>query len=219
LEHELALLRLLQLADSALPVGSTAHSFGLESVIEDGLLSGGDLESFLGHYLQENGAMESGFCRAAHQLAQLSGEAFSTAWRDLNQRLSARKAPRESRDASLALGRRFLALTSHFLLRPAMCDTESHHVTAFGLVTALAGIGERTAVLAWLHQSMTVLISATQRLTPLGQTRASSILWSLKPLLTEISQTSTCADADCFVPIPEIASMRHAKLTTRLFIS
>ena len=220
MEHELALLRLLQLADSALPVGSAAHSFGLESVVEDGLLAGGDLESFLGDYLQENGALEAGFCRSAYQLAQLSGEAFSTAWLDLNQRLSARKAPRESRDASLALGRRFLALASHLLpSRPAAADAESHHVTAFGLVTALAGVGERSAVLAWLHQSITVWISAAQRLTPLGQTRASGILWSLKPLLTEIAQAPTGADADCFTPIPEIASMRHAKLTTRLFIS
>lgn len=220
MEHELALLRLLQLADSALPIGSAAHSFGLESVVEDGLLPGGDLESFFADYLQENGALEAGFCRAAHQLAQLPGELFANAWRDLNQRLSARKAPRESRDASLALGRRFLALASHLLpSRPAVCDMESHHATAFGLVAALAGIGEGSAVLAWLHQSITVWVSAAQRLAPLGQTRASGLLWSLKPLLAEIARNSTCVDADCFIPIPEIASMRHAKLSTRLFIS
>ena len=79
------------------------------------------------------------------------------------------------RDASLALGRRFLRLATGLL--PAIepfcghleaADTESHHVTSFGLVTALAGIGESSAVLAWLHQSSTALVSAAQRLAPLG---------------------------------------------------
>jgi len=156
----------------------------------------------------------------AHHLPQISGKAFAAEWCNLNQRLSARRTSRESRDASLALGRRFLRLAAELLpaLEPLRShleasETESHHVTAFGLVTALAGIGERSAVLAWLHQSITTLVSAAQRLAPLGQTRASRILWSLKPLLSEIAYNSTGTEVDCFTPIPEMASMRHAKLS------
>src|SRR5205823_5566723 len=111
----------------------------------------------------EYGALDAVFCRAAHQLAEVSGEEFAIGWRNLNQRLSARKLPRESRDASLALGRRFLGLASGLLnSRLTASETESHHVTSFGLVTALAGIGENSAVLAWLHQSITALVSAAQ---------------------------------------------------------
>src|SRR5437660_424593 len=53
------LLRLLQLADSALPVGAAAHSFGLESLIQEGLLGAGELESFLLAYLEESGRLDA----------------------------------------------------------------------------------------------------------------------------------------------------------------
>jgi urease accessory protein len=95
---------------------------------------------------------------------------------------------------------------------------DAHHVTAFGLVAAVAGIDESSAVLGWLHQSTTALVSAVQRLAPLGQTRASQILWGLKPLVGQVPDMP-CGEVECFTPVLEIAAMRHSKLATRLFIS
>jgi urease accessory protein len=205
-----------------MPVGAAAHSFGLESLIEDGLLTADRLESFLQGYLQETGALEAAFCRAAHRLAQLRGDEFASEWRNLNQRLSARKLARESRDASLTLGRRFLGLASELLPEEARLDTvDGHHVTAFGFVAGMVGIDEASAVLGWLHQSLTALVSAAQRLAPLGQTRASKILWGLKPLMRDVGQAHglPSSEVTCFAALPELASMRHSKLATRLFIS
>ena len=216
LTNEIALLRLLQLADSASPVGAAAHSFGLESLIEDGAVTTEGLESFLLGYLQENGALEVGFCRAAHELRRISGERLALEWRELNGRLSARKPARESREASLSLGRRLLRLASELLPELALpAQSDSHHVTAFGLVAGVAGIDEGSAALAWLHQSTAALVSAAQRLAPVGQTRASGMLWRLKAAMIEVA----CGAPDCFAPLPEIASMRHAKLASRLFMS
>src|SRR5690349_19120494 len=101
-EH-LASLRLLQLADSALPIGATAHSFGLETLVAEGLLDAPQLESFLADYLAETGVLEASACHAAHRMA--TGASFSTEhWLDLNRRLGARKPARESRVAAATLG-------------------------------------------------------------------------------------------------------------------
>ena len=104
------LLRLLHLADSALPIGGMAHAFGIETLAAEGSLDAERLPQFLEDYLAEAGAMDAAFCRAAHALA---GPAFSEEkWLDLNRRRSALQPARESRSASAALGRRFLELAS-----------------------------------------------------------------------------------------------------------
>jgi urease accessory protein len=48
---DLADLRLLHLADSALPIGALAHSFGLESLTSCEMLTTLDLADFLQTYL------------------------------------------------------------------------------------------------------------------------------------------------------------------------
>lgn len=226
-------LRLLQLADSALPIGATAHSFGLETLVAEHSLTVESLEEFLFDYLSETSAQEGAFCRVAHRLAVGAGEFQTASWLDLNRRLSARKPARESRAASATLGRRLLRLVSDIgdvpLLGAASSaaqrtEVDVHHCTAFGLTGGALGLAEEWTVLAYLQQSLTGLVSACQRLMPLGQTRAQRLLWDLKPMLVEAAVTSrntgaSCADAFTFTPLLDLGSMRHPALDTRLFIS
>ena len=303
-----SLLGLLQLADSALPIGSTAHSFGLETLVAEGILTVDQLEQFLTDYMQEMGRLESAFCRQGYQLASVTDESeFVTGWLALHNRLGAFKIARESRTASATLGRRFLQLvcglvanTGEISLRsaagrpqgiaptmvtnqppkhnrtivgaipcgrpgepegayltrivpcgrpgepegliPPVCGlaassrlsnalqvakaqkTDVHYCIAFGLVSSILEIDETLAVLAYLQQALTGLISACQRLLPLGQTQASAILWRLKPVLIDVAEASATGlqlDEECavFTPLPDIGSIRHPNLPTRLFIS
>jgi urease accessory protein len=80
----------------------------------------------------------------------------------------------------------------------------------------LFGASQDTTALAYLHQSVAGLISACQRLMPLGQSAAARILWNLKPA---IARSAHREEVWCFSPYPELASMRHQLLGTRLFIS
>jgi urease accessory protein len=223
-------LWLLQLADSALPIGAFAHSFGVETLVSAGLLQVFDLQPFLQAWLEEAGVAEGVFCRTAWRLAGESG--FSAKeWLELNDCLSALKPARESRQASAVLGSNFLravlAVCPLRSLQQAEEESRSvsqpvHHSCAFGLVSGALRLGEDRAVRAYLHQSVAGLISASLRLMPLGQTRAQQILWDLKPGLIESARSSAefaVGDACCFLPMLDWGAMEHSELSTRLFIS
>jgi urease accessory protein len=233
---QLADLRLLHLADSALPIGALAHSFGLESLVAENLLVVSNLESFLCGWLVEAGAMEAAFCRVAFRLARENPEFISVErWIKINSLLSARKMARESRDGSMILGRNFLSTVTAVQGIPALDNllagikggpaphrTATHYSVAFGLVASLLEFDEHRTILTYLHQSIASMISVCQRLLPLGQTKAARIVWNLKPLIIETAEGSAardCQDACSFMPLLGWGGMEHPALSTRLFIS
>jgi hypothetical protein len=63
------LLTFIQLCDSALPIGTAAHSFGLETLVAEERVTVDELPAFLHDLVSEAGALEGAFCREAHQLA------------------------------------------------------------------------------------------------------------------------------------------------------
>lgn len=229
-------LRLIHLADSALPIGALAHSFGLESLAAAGMLEVGELRGFLEAYLEEGGMMEAVYCRAAFRLAGAGPASFSRErWLEINEWLSALKPARESRKGSAALGKNFLqavlALGEFPVLRSALEATRQssnppgaaiHHSTAFGLASGALSFDEDRSTAAYLHQLTTGLVSACQRLLPLGQAEATRILWDLKTAMTEAAARSATFHLDdvcCFTPLFDWGAMEHPALSTRLFIS
>src|SRR5271156_3777370 len=131
----LGFLQLLHLADSALPVGAAAHSFGLEGlVVENGLEVAG-LFSFFQSYLEEAGRLEAVFVYAGYDAASVEQ------WQRLNERLSAMKPARETREASLRLGKRLGLLAVHALgVSCRYCSGPAHAPLLFGHLGCCLGL-------------------------------------------------------------------------------
>jgi urease accessory protein len=207
----LSFLHLLHLADSALPVGAAAHSFGIESLVEENALEVQDLRAFFEGYLEEAGRLEAVFVYAGYDA--------SHPWQYLNDQLSALKTARESRQASLRLGKRLAALAGEAF---GISCPPGHYPLVFGHLGCCIHACRDEVAAACLHQVISGLMSACQRLLPLGQSDAATLLWQLKPVILETLcyARSTNVDEVCLSqPLVDLASSRHPDLHTRLFIS
>jgi urease accessory protein len=209
----LSFLHLLHLADSALPVGAAAHSFGMESLVAENGLEVRDLCSFFQGYLQEAGRLEAVFVFAGYDASS------PEQWQHLNDQLSAMKPARETREASLRLGKRLAGLAVEAFGIPAR---QGHYPLVFGYLGRSIESPSEEVIAAYLHQTLSGLVSACQRLLPLGQSAAATLLWQLKPAILEavtVARETDIEQASLSQPLLDIASSRHPGLHTRLFIS
>lgn len=220
-------LSLLQIADSALPIGSVAHSYGLETLIAENYVDVDSLEAYIGQLLLNNGKQEAWSCLQGYKIALIEDQVrFNQEWDKLHHTLSALRSAHELRSASEKIGRRLLQLVGqvepHLCLEWAWQTQQTHQAAVWGLVGATLDIDSQTVTMVYLQQFVKTLVSAAQKLLPLGQTQATQIVWDLKPLIEQIAADLEDAPDEmpsAFPGLPEMAALRHPHLATRLFIS
>jgi len=204
-----------------------AHSFGVEALVFDGEIEEGaetcaiSMAAYLDDLLCEGLLVDAVCCREAHARG-----IDRTQVCDLNEYMSALRLARESREASLTMGRRFVALAASLHSDSALLELtrleELHHVVAFGYTCGVLTIDADLTVGSFLHQATLNIISAAQRLVQLGQSRANQIAWNLKPAIARTVHQSRgfpLSEVICFAHVADMACMRHPCLPTRLFVS
>jgi len=216
------MLWLLQANDTAYPSGSYAHSFGMEELVECGVISSAaDLEAFLEkQVLPALLTFEIPFFARAHAA---SNNLDAAALLAMDEELDAWRIPHELRDASRRIGSQRLELLcqldpSPFILGHRKACPRSHHLVVTAL--ELAALPVEHAARAFAFQSIAGLAAASMKLMRIGQTSCQLITRRTLDRLGEKIDSALSEPPDgWFNPLLEIASLRHARANHRLFIS
>jgi len=225
-----ALLYLLQVASGSFPTGSFSHSYGLETLIQDGRITDAeDLADAARLWLRHGVATsEGGAVAVAFRAAR---ENDLTILADLDEVLTALKLTRETREASIKIGNAFLRTVSstfgwdsvdRYQRATAEGRCAGHYATAFGVAAADAGVSATEALPAFLHSALSGVVAVAARIMPLGQLDAQRVLAASWPQIAGCAETALVLGLDDLsVPATalDIASMRHERLYSRLCMS
>ncbi len=215
-------LWLLQANDTAYPSGAYAHSFGLEELVESGVVRNpADLERFIAkQVLPALLTFEIPFFARAHAAA-VDGNA--TLLLAIDAELDAWRIPSELRDASRRIGSQRLELLSQLDASPLVLEIRAasprcHHLVVTAL--ELSTVPVEHAARAFAFQSISGLTAASMKLMRIGQTACQLIARRmLDELGCHIDAAISRPVDGWFNPLLEIASLRHARAHQRLFIS
>jgi len=224
-----ALYHLLSWLSPSYPVGAFAHSNGIEWAVAAGWIDDRmTLEEWLEAVLTEGAAWNDAVLFACAYRAAAQGDHATLA--AVAELAAAMHPSRERRTEALAQGEAFrriaLATTGEASHAPlADCaPSELSYPVAVAIMTAGHEIPLSLALTAYLHAFTANLVSAAQRLVPLGQTDGQKAILALKPRVTQtVERASALPPGDPFrflgsaTWIADVASMAHETQYTRLF--
>ena len=216
-------LLVLQLADSAFPIGGFAHSNGLESAVKWGELGGDyDLQRFFRDSLLQVGRGSLPTIQAAYR-----GHSFSELDWQCDRFLNNHVANRASRRQGQALVNTsccvfpFSELTRIRLFIRGQ-NLPCHLAPAFGCVLSTLQVNEEETLRLFLFMTLRSLVSSAVRLSLVGPLRGQSIQYELSPYVEHVLDRCVGASADDIVqtsPVIDVLQATHDRLYSRLFQS
>lgn len=227
---EAARFLLLELNDALFPIGAYAHSFGLETYVQEGILRDGEtagqwLEAyFAGPFLYG----ELLAARLAYEV--MEQERGPECLAELEEEARASRGARESREALQKLGRRLAANArkiglpygESFASYLEKIRGECSYPVCYGALTASLHLPEREALLHYLYAQISSMTNTCVKLIPLSQTEGARLVYSFASRQGEIMERVMQAGReDLFRSFPglDIRAMQHEDLYSRLYMS
>ncbi|PDO10828.1 MAG: urease accessory protein UreF [Candidatus Reconcilbacillus cellulovorans] len=223
-------LAFVQLLDSALPVGAFSHSFGLETLVQEGRIrDAGELRAFVRAMLWHAWSTTDALAVKASYVYGASGE-----WErvfELDRLLHAQRIAPETREGMVRIGRRLLSLVTRLHPRldweplagaVAAGRTPGAFPTVFGFATYRMCIPLAQAAEGYLYTCVAGAANAALRLMSIGQTEAQAVIAELASDIRDAWRAASGLDPFDYracAPLADAAMLRHETLYSRLFMS
>ena len=224
-------LALMQLADSFFPSGAYTLSHGLESLVQSGVVSKAEeVEDFLRLLLcNKIGPMD--LVAIAHTYRASQKSEIETIC-NIDARLFAQTPTEKTRITQRQSGRALLMVAGKtwpdltlkkMSERTANGEINCLHPIIFAVVGHIAGLSEQSTIVAFIHGFVTGLLGAAIRLGAIGHLEAQQVRLNLTQnmvtVCTESRQIQRLDDMWTCTPLLDLAQMKQAKLSRRLFAS
>lgn len=229
-QDTISLFSLLQLSDTGLPIGAYAHSAGLETYVQQGLVH----DATTAYAFAEQSLLlsirytDAALLSLAYDAAL---EADTQRLQDLDMICTAVKLPAETGMASNKLGLRLLKIFAplyphavmHWYYRAIQERQHAgHYCIAFATVALAMEISKKDALTAFFYNAASGYVTNCVKLVPLSQQAGQEMLFALRPLIAEAVKYALEPDAEKIgycCPGLDIAGMQHEKLYSRLYMS
>lgn len=215
----LSLIQLLHLCSFVFPTGVFSHSYGYETLLEDGFADSS--ESFMEYLIA---VLKSGSAKAESAIVRFCYEQpeRNRYWDEL---CTALKPAKELRNASVRTGKAFFrAFQSMYPENNIFFErlSDFNYAPVFSCACKSLDISLQSAIEAFLLSTVISSTSVAVRIIPLGQLDGQKIIRDCYESIV------TCArkilevqeeDVFSFSPMVDISSMRHEEQYSRMYMS
>jgi urease accessory protein len=223
------LLRVLQFADSTLPVGSFSFSNGLESAVQHGIVHDRrSLKEFVRTAARQAATVDGVALLAAHRAALLSNleRVVSADWS-----LIQRKLNEEMRLMTVRMGRKLGELASGMIADPLVKkwlsqvkrgETPGTYPIGLALVFAAIAASEEHAFAVHQYGVAAMMLAAALRLMRISFAETQAILLEVNSsteAFYELVSRRGLDDMAGFAPLADIVAASHSKAHVRMFMN
>ena len=223
------LIRILQFADSALPIGAFTFSNGVESAIQTGVVNNVEsLKSFVRTALKQAAECDGIAVVAAHRavLMEDRAELMKIDWAVNNRKLN-----EEARLMTTRMGKKLAELSIHIIENPLLQwwldqikanQTIGTQPVTQAIVMAIQGVSERDVVVMHQYGIAMTILSAAIRLMRITHYQTQHILFELNDEIESFCDIAATGDINqmaSYTPVIDVLAAMHTKSFVRLFMN